>query len=553
MKKFLGILFISLLFFTSCDNDLLEPYTPGSLTEEDAVTSSNDLQRLLNSSMLIMSNRTEYVFSSVYTDEAAPGFNNGGQGITSDYVFIMNVANGSADAIWRVYYGALARINRVIVAADAITPKDAADAELIERSKAEALILRAMCHLKIMSYYSTNPSDDSALAGYLADRVILTTETPQRTTNGAFYELIHNDLDDALAIYSTNTAPAYLPAVAPIYPSRTLAQAIKARAYALKGDYINAETFADLVINTSGINLATSEADYNSVFHSMNQTANTEVIFKLRRTPQQNSQVGGATLQNNFPLFNANLHNGWASVGNRRNGSPFYEVSRALFNQFAPGFDPGVDFDDATITAATFAAASAVPDYRFRTNIAFSTSPSVSSLVDRNYTTAVGVRNTDILVLHKHGGQFANTSANTFNPDVMVSRISEMYLIKAEARAAAADFTGVASALQTIVNARFTTPVTVAVPANPQAAWRAILSERRKELSFEGFRFIDLKRLGGLAGVGLDRDPAEYASDSWNFPPGDPVNLPVTSFKFTLPIPVSELNANNGIQQNPGY
>ena len=114
MKKIFGILLVSLSFFTACDNDLLEPFTPGSLTEDVAIKTSSDLSRLLNSSMNIMTDRTEYVFSSVYTDEAAPGSNNGGQGITSDYIFLMNVANGSANQIWNVYYAALARINRVI-------------------------------------------------------------------------------------------------------------------------------------------------------------------------------------------------------------------------------------------------------------------------------------------------------------------------------------------------------------------------------------------------------------------------------------------------------
>ena len=541
MKKIFGILFLSsFALFTSCDEDLLEPYTPGSLTEEVAVTKSGDLQRLINSSLNLMTDRTEYVFSSVYTDEAAPGSNNGGQGITGDYIFVMNVANGSANAIWTSNYAALARINRVIDAADRIVPVDAADAEVIERSKAEALVLRAICHLKIMSYYSTNPKDDSALAGVLADRVISTAETPSRATNGAFYTSIHQDLNDAISIYDANTAPAYAAASRTFYPSKVLAQAMKARAFALKGDYPNAEIFADAVINTSGISLATTEAQYNSVFHGHNEAANTEVIFRLRRTAQQNGQA-------------TNLHNGWVSVGNRRNGSPFYEVSRALFNQYAPGFDPGVNFNDPTITAATFAAINLVPDYLVRTNAFFSTSATTSSLIDRNYTTSTDVRYSDIIVPQKHGGQAALTSGGAYNPSFIVSRISEMYFIKAEARAFANDYIGVATALQSIVNARFTTAPIVATPANAQSAWKAILDERRKELSFEGFRFIDLNRIGDLAGAGLDRDASEYASGAWNFPGGDPANLPLSSYKFTLPIPQVELNANGTIQQNPGY
>jgi len=524
MKKIFGILLVSLSLFTACDDDLLEPFTPGSLTEDVAIKTSGDLARLLNSSLNFMTDRADYVFSSIYTDEAAPGSNNGGQGISSDYIFLMNVANASANQIWNVNYAALARINRVIVFADQVVPKDAADEQLIMRTKAQALVLRAICHMKIMSYYSTDLSDNSALAGVLANRVITTSESPSRATNGEFYTLIHSDLNEAIDIFNVNTAPAYSgPSnVATYYPTKVLAQAMKARAYAFQKDYANAEVFADEVINNSGINLASSLTQYNQVFHSHNEPGNTEVIFRLKRTVQQNSQA-------------TNLHNGWVSVANRTNGSPFYEVSRGLFNHFLGN-------NTSTITTT---------DYRLN-NVCY-LSGANSSIVDPNYATSTDVRNSDIIILQKHGGQFATTSSGGYNPDFMVSRISEMYLIKAEARAFASDYLGVASALQNIVNARYTSPVTVTVPTTPVEAWKAVLDERRKELCFEGFRFVDLKRLGSLANTGLDRDAAEYNSSAWNFPGGNPVNLPVTSFKFTLPIPVSELNANSGIAQNPGY
>jgi hypothetical protein len=493
---------------------LLEPFTPGSLTEEVALTKSSDLVNLVNSSMNLMTNRAEYVFSSVFTDEAAPGFNNGGQGITEDYVFLMNVDNESARIIWQSQYFGLARVNRVLTFADKVVATSPADQQLINRSKAEALVLRALAHLKIMSYFSPNPKDDAALAGVLSDRIILTTDKPLRSTNAQFYTLIHADLDAAIAIFNANTATAYTNKT--YYPSKVLAQALKARAYALKGDYPNAEIFANTVINTSGITLANTQALYNAVFHTQSETANTEVIFRFRRTVQQNVQT-------------TNLNNGWVSVANRRNGSPFYEVSRALYNKLAAAPD---DFRLNTIVHLT------------------GTSP---SLIDPNYATATDVRNSDIIVLQKHGGQSAVTAANGFNPDFMVSRLSEMYFIRAEARVAAGDLVGVGTNLKAILDARFPTAQVAPVFANPQAAWKGILDERRKELSFEGFRFIDLKRIGTLAGAGLDRDAAEYASSAWSFPAGNPSNLPLSSFKFALPIPQVEVNGNALIQQNQGY
>ncbi|WP_395061522.1 RagB/SusD family nutrient uptake outer membrane protein, partial [Flavobacterium sp.] len=139
------------------------------------------------------------------------------------------------------------------------------------------------------------------------------------------------------------------------------------------------------------------------------------------------------------------------------------------------------------------------------------------------------------------------------NSDFKLVRLSEMYFIKAEARTAAGDLTGAANAIKSVLDKRFPTAQTAPVYASPTDAWKGILNQRRVEFAFEGYRFIDLKRLGTLAGVGIDRDPADYSSSSINFPGGNPANLPLTSYKFALPIPQNELNANSSIQQNAGY
>jgi hypothetical protein len=253
-----------------------------------------------------------------------------------------------------------------------------------------------------------------------------------------------------LAIYGTITPTTYTGNTKTYFATDNVAKALKARAYALKGDYTNAETWANNVINTSGIVLAT-QAQYPSLFFQDNEPANTEVIFRLKRTTAQNTQ-------------GSNMHNGWCSVRPNLAGSPFYEVSRALYNKLAA--TPG--------------------DIRLATTVFTTGTTTTSSLIDPNYATSADVKNTDILVLHKHGGQSALTSANGFNPDFMVCRLSEMYFIRAEAKVAAGDLTGAAADLKIIMDARFATAQPAPVFASAQAAWKGILDERRKELSFEG-------------------------------------------------------------------
>ena len=513
----------------SCDRDLLDPLTPGALTEDVAIVNSNDLQRIMNSSYNLMFNREEAVFTSVFTDEAAIGFANGGQGINDNYIFFLNVSTPSVNSIWTGYYVALSRINRVIAASAKIVAVGPADQQLIDRLKAEALIARAFCHSKILSYFTTNMTDDSALAGILADRVITTGDPSSlRSTNGQFYLSMHTDLNTAISILSSNTStlPVGAANVRTYYAGLNAAKALKARIFAMKGDYINAEIWANDVITSSGINLATP-VQYQQVFFTDNEPANTEVIWRLKRTAPQNSQAGTAALP-----FTGNLHNGWCSIRPNISGSPFYEISRALFN-----------------------AVNANP-----TDIRRNTMVAPSSVIDPNYATSTDYRNTDRLIINKHGGvaigtgTAAVTTANGFNNDIKLMRLSEVYLIKAEARVKANDLVGAATAIKSILDRRFPIAQSLPVYATNTAAWKAILDQRRLELAFEGHRFIDLKRLGVLAGVsGVDRDAADYTSSSANYPAANPSNFPINSAKFALPIPQDELNSNSVIQQNPGY
>ncbi|MDQ1855130.1 MULTISPECIES: RagB/SusD family nutrient uptake outer membrane protein [unclassified Chryseobacterium] len=515
MKKiFKYIVITSGILLTSCDNELISPFTPGSLTEETTVTQSSDLQKLMNSTYNLFSNRSEAVFTSVFTDEVGIGYANGGQGISQEYIFLVVPSSVLAANIWVGTYTALARANRVIKYADSVQPVSTADAALISQLKAEALTMRAYGHLRILAYYSTNLKDDNALAGILADRIFESAEKENpRVKNGEFYAQIHKDLDAALTIY--NGLTGYTPNNS--FANKNFAKGLKARAYAYKGDFVNAEKWADDVINTSGVTLA-NQADYRKVFFTDNEPANKEVIFRLKRTAQQNSQA-------------TNLHNGWCSVAPNLNGSPLYEVSRALFNILNQN---STDVRRNVIVAP-------------------------SSVIDPNYATSADYRNTDKLIIQKHGGTesgtvtAATTGTNGFNNDFKIMRISEMYLIKAEARAAAGDLLGVGLALKAILDARFPVAQTPPVFTNVTAAWAGILKERRLELAYEGHRFIDMKRLGILANVTIDRDPADYSSSSANYPAANPVNLPNNSYKFALPIPQDELNANPGIVQNPGY
>ena len=134
--------------------------------------------------------------------------------------------------------------------------------------------------------------------------------------------------------------------------------------------------------------------------------------------------------------------------------------------------------------------------------------------------------------------------------DLKIFRLSEMYFIKAEALVSEGDLAGAAAIIKTIRDVRNRlAPQPLPVYANATAAWADILKERRIELCYEGHRYIDLKRLGALAG-GLTID--RYTRDCETV---QTCSIPLTDYRFTVPIPINEINTNPNIraQQNPGY
>ncbi|HSU28252.1 MAG TPA: RagB/SusD family nutrient uptake outer membrane protein [Chitinophagaceae bacterium] len=127
--------------------------------------------------------------------------------------------------------------------------------------------------------------------------------------------------------------------------------------------------------------------------------------------------------------------------------------------------------------------------------------------------------------------------------DLKACRTAEMYLIRAEAYAkkgAAADVLLGAADLNFLRSNRITGYVNV-VFGTAADLLTATLDERYKELCFEGFRFWDLRR-NNLPVARLASD----ASPDWQ-------NLPANSFRFILPIPQREIDANHNVIQNTGY
>lgn len=126
--------------------------------------------------------------------------------------------------------------------------------------------------------------------------------------------------------------------------------------------------------------------------------------------------------------------------------------------------------------------------------------------------------------------------------DAKIARTAEMYLIRAEANAkkSSPDVAAGASDLNTLRGVRISgyVPQTFATASD---LFDAVINERFKELCFEGFRYFDLKR----AGLPVQRLLSD-ANIEWSV-------LAAGDYRFVLPIPRDELNANPNMVQNDGY
>jgi hypothetical protein len=505
MKNKIKILLAFVVLTTFACTDAVEIDQPGRFNAEIAYQSVEDLSLGLLGAYNELDITNMIGFASTFTDEISIGITNGGQGITDGRInYILDATSGAASSMWTNQYDAINASTRLIEAAAAVTP-EAGEEDFYDIVLGQAYCIRAWAHFVLFTYFTTDYTDNNALCAIAVDFVPSIDDQLPRNTVGEVLALIDSDLNTATSLFPSQFQPQST------FMGPDFITALRARLAAYRQDYSNAATLAKSLSDKYPL------ADKDQYFNMYEDTDDTEVIFKLERNvndPYDAQATGGG---------------GWAGalyafVNSTIDGSPYFEMSRALYNAFDPN------------------------DIRLERSL------DPSSMVDPNYETNPEYETSDVLVIRKYPGSDGQPLLN----DLKVFRASEMVLIEAEAAAAQGDLTGAASFIKEIRDARLGEDTPMMNFANEQEAFGAILDERRLEFCFEGHRYIDLKRLGqrGNRDIARDRlDCAKYGAceDSSFYPTSSRVNE--NSFKFTFPIPLVEQNGNAVIrdQQNPGY
>jgi len=488
MKNLKILLFvITASLFTGC-NDAIDIIQPSELSPEIAFETVDDLVLGLNGVYSNAGGENIIYFTSLFTDEVKLGISNGGQGRDGQLAFQLTPGSGDASSIWLQNYALINSANRLIAGAANITPTEAEQAKYND-IVAQARVLRAYGHLQLLTMFSVDMKDDNALGVIKLDFIPASNQQLPRNTNAEVYALINSDFDfanDNLIVYNlTNSNRTSV--------SVELVNALRARMALYRERYSEAAQYADPLIASRPLTIKGTNpinGPYRNMFLNLNATSQ-ETIFKLERTI----------------ATNGNFYQYWSSVNSGVLGSPFFEVSTALFNLINTSTD---------VRRVVVVDPSAAPTYAV-----------------------------------KPVGKYPTTQGIPLNGDIQVFRASELRFIKAEVLANAGDLQGAMDMVNAVRRVRNNLAATGSVgvlptPSNVRDVWRAILDERRAELAFEGFRYVDLRRLGAKADVSVDRAREDYEFNG-------AYTLPIDDHRWILPIPLSEIQGNPNIQQNPGY
>ena len=290
------ILICGLIFASYSCEDATDIDPVGSLTSDVTFETLEDLKLGLNGAYARYNPETDILINSVFTDNCKPGYDNGGQEINF-YNWALTAGDGNTTSLWNGSYSLINQCNRVLEASELISVSAAEQAEL-DNMKGELYTLRAVAHLTLASYFTTDYLDADALSVIISDRVPGVDETLPRNTNQEVFGFIETDLAMASSLLSATQADNK-------YISQDFVTGLKARLALLQNDS-SAITHAQSLIDSYSL---ANRLQYTATFLDSD---NTEVIFKAARN---SGLIGGLWYFTN-------------SAG------PFIEASNSLYNAF---------------------------------------------------------------------------------------------------------------------------------------------------------------------------------------------------------------------------
>ncbi|MGE8344082.1 MAG: RagB/SusD family nutrient uptake outer membrane protein [Flavobacterium sp.] len=483
-SKYLSIFFL-MLSLQSC-SDFLEQ-EPGTQTSIDELLQNKTgvLQALTGLYTEVEANVRPDRYSA-YADlqggniKFAPVATGGSRGQISPAINLQQVYSFEDVALTSNFksfydssYDIINQANLILEFTPALT--DATEAEK-NQIKAEALAIRAYAHFLLSLVYSQDYkyTPDASHLGiiYSTESIKSGIQYPARKTVAETYTLIINDLQTAIDNYSD---ASLLSGPAYSFFNRKNTKALLARVYLQKGDWTNAYEIANDVINNSGVVLTSKEtliAEWEKPDLPVS-----EILLEFSIPKDTEGNVSSSMTQTYGYTTDTNFEK--------------YTASNDLVNLY----------ESADLRKQLFL-----------TKSLFTIVSGVQTNLNYNFTK-----------------KFQN------NAGYVASRLSEMYLIRAEA-ALETNRADLAMADINIIRGR----ANATLLTSTNNLKENIFLERRKELCFEGFLFFDIARMH----KDVSRNDGCIATVC---------SLTYPSLKYVLPIPTFNTNLNPNLQQNDSY
>lgn len=521
---------IAAVSLSSCESDLTELENIGTQTAAEYFNDPDNALAGLNSVYAATQDDEYFVYGDILSDDAVKGGSSFFDWVDREYLrqFIANSGNEVSGGTWSLMYTTIVRANEIINS----LPQATFDEPLKNRIIAEAKFLRAYAYSKLVPLYGGVPL---VTADFTVDNL-----TAPRSTVSEVYDLIKQDLDDAIAVLPEKStyAPADLGRV-----TKGAARMLKARVLMQETGY----SYNSVLSGSAGHNVDLAK-NWDEVYNLTGAIINSGEYALASNFATIWEEEGENNIESIFEIQHKQTNNEWGEsvgnttivqMGNRDDwGWCFNLPTDALYNTFSES-DPrklsttyGQEFDILFGVKQTW-------DKQLWTLSDDSTKDFVSACrLNRKYALAKEAR---------HG--------NHNNQDVnkRVMRYAEVLLAHAEA----AYFKGLESEARTYVNMvrrraqnstmplgakegqtsnyTYDTFPGASVPditSSGEQLLKDIWKERRMELAMEGIRYFDLIRTGRI-------DLLPYQDN-------------YASHDGLLPIPIGDVNTF-GLTQNKGY
>ncbi len=493
MRK-INILFalICVLAFSSCET-FLDKKPTNSADSAAMIVTANDAELALNGIMSKMVS-SSYLGRNMFLYADAKGgdltIESQGRGMDGLYTYQHTVESGTYSGFWTQGYNIIMQLNNLLSNIEAL--EAAGSEEDFDDAKGQALTYRAMIYFDLVRLYGEPYNEDKTALGVPDVKVVLDAMAQEsRATVEQNYATILSDLKAAEQVIGKSKNNGFIN----YYGNK----ALQARVYLSMDDFSNALAAAEAVMdgpyslysNEEWVESWTTEFGAESIFeigiNDDNNLAGSSLGAYYAQQADYGSCLGYFTASTYFM---------------DRLGEDPTDIRWAMMKDDLTQDTRGVGSDDLRLGCC----------YKYLGGV-------------------------------DQPGDNADQNAAACN--IKVIRLSEMYLIAAEAalRQSSSDKAKAAEYLNEI---RKRSPG-LAPATEATVSLEMILSEKSKELYGEGHRFWDMIRTNQT--IEFDDDFPGITSNYRD------KTIDRTHFRTILPIFQSELNANPTLetQQNPGY